>query len=293
MNRAVFDLPLQTYKEWVRACPDSLEWVQPQGIGEPLMYPHLIEALAYAKKRGLKTMFYTNATLLTGSMTEQLLETRLDTLTYSVDGYDERSFRTRVGASWKKVRGNIEYFQHYRNNGGYQTYTTVRATLTKLNRYHLFKFLNFWKTRVDNVAMMSLVDFPTPAQLDRTPYASGKGFQCYHMFNPGPRPLTPVLTVLNNGNVVLCCQDWFSDYVMGNLYKQKPLDAFNSPIYQRIRYGMMTGTKYPLLCEYCKLGKLRKRIRLDPYRLGFKVASRLVNTVHRFVDVIGAEQSAT
>jgi len=284
MNRRVFHLPFETYKRWVRACPESTTWVQPQGIGEPLMYPHIVDALSFAKKRGLNTMLYTNATLLTANMSEQILEAGIDELTFSIDGFNERSFETRVGASWKKVVRNVDYFHRIRNKRGYKTYTKVRATITPNNRFRIMDFVNFWIKRTDDVAMMPLVMFPTPEQLDKTPYAmSNKGFQCYHIFDVNPRAKTPALAVLNNGNVVLCCQDWFSDYVMGNLHSQSPIEAFNSPKYAAIRHGMTTGTKYPFLCEFCRLGKIGKKHRFNLFRIASRGCIHVLKRIYQVI----------
>jgi len=283
MNRDVFHLPIDVFKKWVKDSPNTVEWIQPQGIGEPLMYPDLIEALAYSKKRGLKTMFYTNATLLTRSMSERLLEVGLNDLTYSIDGFNTHSFGTRIGASWKKTVSNIEVFQQLRDKGGYGTHTLVRATITKRNRFRVIDFIEFWKGRVDEVGMMPLVNFPTPEQLDKTPYAMGKGFKCYHIFDlQKPAHIThstPVCTVLNNGNVVLCCQDWFSDYVCGNLYEEKPNEVFNSDRMNKIREAMVSGFRYPLLCEYCRLGKQGKSHQRNLFRLGFLAARKLISSI--------------
>lgn len=266
LKRGIFHLPIDIYKRWVKSAPYA-SWIQPQGIGEPLMYPWIAEALSYAKAQGKRTMFYTNASLLVKGMSERILDAGIDYLTFSVDGYDARTFASRAGLSWKKVYANILGFQHLRDKGGYETRTIIRATITDLNKWRIPNFFLFWRGKVDDVRMSRNVRFPTPEQLSRTPYAHGKGFQCYHIFDLQPRPTSPVITILNDGNVVLCCQDWFSDYIMGNLYEQSILDAFNSPQYEKIRQGMTAGTKYPYLCEFCRLAKIHKKHTQSPYQM--------------------------
>jgi len=274
MKRKVYDLPLQDFKRWVKSAPYA-EWVQPQGIGEPLIYPHIVEALAYAKRLHRKTMFYTNASLLTRELSEQLLGCELDDLTFSVDGFNESTFQTRHGLSWSKVLRNIITFQQMKIQGGYSTHTKIRGTITDKNKHHMLQFYLFWRDKVDTVAMMPQVKFPARDSIDHMPYTSGNGFRCYHIFDPEPRPLTPAITILNNGNVVVCCQDWFSDYVMGNLYESTILDVFNSGAYNQLRHGMMTGRKYPVLCEYCRLGKLGKTHRAKPSTLLWRGINKL------------------
>lgn len=277
MDRRIFDLPFEDFKKWVRSAPYA-EWVQPQGIGEPLIYPWIVDAISFIKAQGKKAMFYTNASLLTTGMSARLLDAGLDEITYSVDGFDEYTFGTREGLKWKTVLRNTEEFKRLRDRGGYHTRIKVRATITKRNRFRVFQFFKFWRKRVDVPGMMPEVSFPKPSELDRTPYATGKGFRCYHIFDPGPRPLTPVITILNNGNVVVCCQDWFSDYIMANLYETPILEAFNNPAFNRIREGMSTGLIYPYLCEFCRLGKLGKTHRIKPTTILMKI-SRKINLI--------------
>jgi len=269
MKRRIFNLRIDRYKKWVKALPFECLWVQPQGIGETLMYPHFIEALEYAKKHKKKTMFYTNASLLTPSMSEQILETDLDSITFSIDGFSEDTFKSRVGLSWKKTLNNITVFLHMKQKGGYHTETGVRGTITDCNKWKMFNYYIFWRGKTDKIGMVREVRFPSPNELDETPYAySDKGFSCYHIFNqPDSEDSVPAITVLNNGNVVICCQDWFNDYVMANLYETNIVDAFNNKNFNEMRKGMITGTRYPLLCEYCRLSKINKNHLLSPYNI--------------------------
>jgi MoaA/NifB/PqqE/SkfB family radical SAM enzyme len=279
MRRPIFHLPLYVFKNWVRQARNETEWIQPQGIGEPLLYPDLIEALSFAKRKGKKTMFYTNASLLTHDMSESLLDVGLDSLTFSVDGFNEQSFNTRIGVNWKKVLENVRRFQKMKIQGGYATVTNVRGTITDRNKWNIFKYYYFWRKMVDVVSMMNYINFPDPEQLDKNRFAWGGGFECYHIFNPEPRPLTPAITILNNGNVVVCCQDWFSHYVMGNARFTKIYDIWNGEIFNKLRKFMKKGFCYPYLCEFCRLGKVRKRNRLSFFRIIARSSSKLIEVL--------------
>jgi hypothetical protein len=280
MRRKLLHLPIEDYKRWCRNVPAYTDWVQPQGIGEPLMYPDIAEAISYPKTLGKKVMFYTNASLLTQDRAELILDAGLDFLTFSVDGFDEQTFQSRKGLRWKPVLQNIMRFQKLRDQRGYTCKTQIRGTITDLNKWKIFQYYWFWTGKVDVVTMMPFVQFPTPQELDRKPWNSGTGFMCYHLF-PVKMPLTPAVAILNNGDVVVCCQDWHSDYVMSNLYadpwKHDPVAAFNSEKYEELRIGMQSGAKYPNLCEYCRLGKINKSHRRNPFRFYAKVSMRIAN----------------
>ena len=83
--------------------------------GEPLLHPRIGEMIGYAHNRGLKTILHTNATLLDEEKTEMLLDTGLNHLSFSVDGWDRESYeRVRVGADFDGIVARIEHFLHRR-----------------------------------------------------------------------------------------------------------------------------------------------------------------------------------
>lgn len=64
-------------------------------MGEPLLYPDLSRAVAYAKGKGLKVCLTTNGWLMTDAMLKKLLEEHIDHIIFSVQTPDTVSFRLR------------------------------------------------------------------------------------------------------------------------------------------------------------------------------------------------------
>ena len=79
------------------------------GYGEPLLHPEIEQMLRMAKEAGRRTELITNALLLDHSMAEKLVNARLDTLIFSVDGLSPETYEAiRIGASFEQVRKNVE-----------------------------------------------------------------------------------------------------------------------------------------------------------------------------------------
>jgi len=76
------------------------------GFGEPLLDPDLCARIRYAKERGIgKVQLTTNASLLDEEKARGLIDSGLDEIMLSVDGYDEPSYaRVRVGLDFGTVR---------------------------------------------------------------------------------------------------------------------------------------------------------------------------------------------
>jgi radical SAM protein with 4Fe4S-binding SPASM domain len=79
--------------------------------GEPLIHPQLPWMIQRAGSAGLKTRLHTNATLLSPEMSQKLLSSGLDFISFSFDGYDASSYeKNRRGASFSRTVENIKYF---------------------------------------------------------------------------------------------------------------------------------------------------------------------------------------
>ena len=86
----------------------GLERLTLQGLGEPLLVPHLVEMVAYAADRGVAVGFNTNGTLLTDAKAERLIGAGLAWLHVSVDGATPATYTSiRSGSSFDRVRRGV------------------------------------------------------------------------------------------------------------------------------------------------------------------------------------------
>ena len=243
------DMDFNLYKKIVDSCP-SAETVQVSGFGEPLLYPHLVEAVAYARKKKKKVRFYTNASLLTEDLSVQLLRAGLSEIRFSVDNYTKKGYESlRPGLKWEDVLTNIVRFEHLKRRGGYKTATLLRMTRTKENHNHIPKIVEFWERIVPRTAITSEVYIPPPNMLREKPFSSEKPINCMRVKQH--------LSVKSDGTLILCCRDWFKVYPMGNLVEEHALHAFNGQKFNEVREALVKGRNYPSLCKYCKTSPLR------------------------------------
>lgn len=251
-----FDL----YKRIIDSCPSSEE-IHPQGLGEPLLYPHFIEALAYAKKKGKRVLFYTNAALLDNDVSEQMLDVLdgVDRIRFSVDGYDKDTYEaTRPGLPWKTVLANIENFQRLKDRGGYSLQTLVRMCETEENESVMKSMVGFWRERVDQVSVIREIYVPTPTELAGRKTASGELQSSPHLSKLSDGTLVfcekPFrhLTVLSDGTLVFCCRDGYGINAMADLNEEPDiLKAFNNEQFQKVREALRRGRDYPIVCHTC------------------------------------------
>lgn len=107
LNKIEGSLSFDSFKQIVDDLP-GLETITMQGLGEPLLAPHLFEMIEYAAARDIAVGFNTNGTLLTRAKAERLVKAGLDWLHISVDGANAATYESiRDGSSFERVESNV------------------------------------------------------------------------------------------------------------------------------------------------------------------------------------------
>jgi len=88
--------------------------------GEPLLHPEIDKMVEYAKKKGLIDVYFnTNAVRLDEEMSKRLIDSGLDRLSISFEGYTKEVYeKYRVGGKYEKVLSNIEMIQSLKSRLG-------------------------------------------------------------------------------------------------------------------------------------------------------------------------------
>jgi radical SAM protein with 4Fe4S-binding SPASM domain len=117
------------------------------GVGEPLLNPYLVSMLEYAKRGSFKVGFTTNLTTLNESKAEKLINTNIDYVYVSFDGATKKTFEElRVGASFEKVRSNIEMLLKKRKDKNkYLPIVKLTATLSYDNSKEILGLIKIAK----------------------------------------------------------------------------------------------------------------------------------------------------
>jgi radical SAM protein with 4Fe4S-binding SPASM domain len=107
INRAQGAMSMELFRRLVDGTP-GLARLTLQGLGEPLLQPHLLDMVAYAKARGIVVGFNSNAMLLTRERADRLVAVGLDWLHVSLDGATAETYEgIRSRADFARVAGNL------------------------------------------------------------------------------------------------------------------------------------------------------------------------------------------
>lgn len=239
-------MDMDLFKALIDATP-FIQEIHPQTRGEPLLYPHFVEALQYCKDRGRTVRFYTNGSLMNRKMAVDVLNTRVDEIRFSIDDcVPDRYFISRPGPDFYTVIRNLRRIITLRDASNSPTRIVVRATLTNVNKRFqkdIEKFFSF----ADNFCFVKEINFPSSAQIIEKPFCLNQS----SLFCPDP---FRVVSIRWNGKPVLCCNDWYDNYPTGKILGKSvtPNDIMSVfHLTKSIGQEMLNGV-IPVLCVDCR-----------------------------------------
>jgi len=210
--------------------------------GESLIHPELHRMISYAKERGLLVKLNTNATILSEKKSREILESGLDLISFSIDGYEKEVFeRIRVGAHFERVVNNVRTFLQLKKDGGYKrpltqieimeflAYSDTDVNEKRVSFFNNFKGLSFDRTILrkphnvgGNVALTE-----TQGYAVRKKHYSPCSFPWYS------------LAIHWNGNVCPCPRDFMGDLVIGNIRTTSLVDIWNGEKMLNVRKNIL------------------------------------------------------
>ncbi len=221
--------------------------------GESLLHPHFIECLQYAKEKGIGPIqFATNGLLLNEETVDQILNTGIDFISFSLDTLDPNVYKSTrkhgdLNASMKNVIGLSKKCKERKRNG--LPVPTLQVSTIELDDYmnEQKAFINFWKQHVDIVRVYYEHD-------EKGRFRDSNVQQM--LSNLGQRqPCRKVFTdmlIYWDGSLALCNYDWEGGLDL-NINEMSLSDAWHSACYEKIRQMHNENTLSPaVMCSSCE-----------------------------------------
>ncbi len=116
------------------------------GQGEPMLNKHIVDMVAYAKKKGMYVRIVTNGSRLFAKQAEAFVDLGLDRLQLSLNAGDPETYPkihvTESPENFKKVIANIRYLTDYKRKVGREApYTRISFVITSRNCAELDKMV--------------------------------------------------------------------------------------------------------------------------------------------------------
>lgn len=208
--------------------------------GESLLHPQIDEMIRYARARSIRTRINTNGTRLSEEMGRKLIESELDILSLSFDGYDREMYeKNRPNANFDQVLGNINRFLKLKKDmGSDKPFVAIEVMELADNTPEEF-------TRMRRGFLSQFEGLPLDKFVIRKPHnwagmiSVGKNKDKESQQSRIPCPLLwHALVVFWDGRVLPCPQDFFGSLVLGDVREQKLMDVWNSESIRALRSEM-------------------------------------------------------
>jgi radical SAM protein with 4Fe4S-binding SPASM domain len=220
--------------------PDSTIW--PAIMGESLVAGDLfIEMLEYAREKGTKIVWNSNAVLLNDRWLKKILDLELKEIILGVDAATEATYdKIRCGGDYKRVVDNA--CKLLENNKG-KTRITVQFIEQGLNSGEMESFKQFWLSKGAVVKIRPKLGWGDAVQTPKLILGQEE--------RKGPCPwLIRTVSIHYNGVVVQCDADWDQKYAVGDLEKSTLEEIWQGELaLRRMRHRNMDFDFEP--CKHC------------------------------------------
>ncbi len=298
MGRKNEHMSMTVFEKIVAEGAGFVEFMWLHLFGEPLINKNIYRMIDMAEDAGIRTGISTNATLLDEKAATAILASRLSIILLCLDGATKETFeRIRLGAKFDKVSANIRRFAEIKRSRQSNLKVDLQMIDMTANREEEELFQLQWRGQgFDSVTVKPfhvwanqdehLIQIMQPAP----PQQSG---QCYE-------PWTG-LTVLADGTVVPCCNDYAGRMPLGDLKTQSLREVWNAEPMRALRRRFLGDTPdlAGTICEACPYGvasELQARTgsgpfdaigqQFDHYMRGADPMPRLEDTGHRLLDLL-------
>lgn len=205
--------------------------------GESLLHPGVGEMVRYAGGNGIHTRINTNGLLLDRELSRSLIESQLDILSFSFDGYDREMYENnRPGSNFDTVLTNVLGMldQKKMMNSSKPFVALELMEISDLPRPELMK------KRRDFLKMFR--GLPLDKFVIRRPHNWAGLIETSAQSTPQTRIPCPLLwhamVVFWDGRVMPCPQDFFGALEVGNLRRQNLQDVWNGDALRAMRHEM-------------------------------------------------------
>lgn len=247
MEDEVFKKAVEEAKEYTRFL-----WLH--HFGEPMVDKKIHERIKYCKSQGIDVGISTNGTLFNQAMSKNLLESGLDKVLISFDGATKRTYeQIRKGGNFDRTKEEVTNFLKMKKLGNYAK-PKVIMQIIKMNETEkeIKNFEESWKGLVDEVCIKS---FNTWGNQIKTAHILPEQLQNYRKKQNSKRPpcyyLWHSLIIYWDGSVSVCCRDYDTKFVLGNIMQNSLEELWNGGRIVALRESQTKGNFNNPLCKNC------------------------------------------
>src|ERR1051326_2677194 len=241
------DMSDAVFERLVREAGSTAEHMMLIGLGEPFLDPQIFERIEFCHRHSISSLLSTNGTFLDEKCAARILDSPLEQITLSFDGYKKETFEFfRKGAKFEKVRDNFVRFARLKHQRRSRLQVVVQMVRMDGNAAETGDFLAFWSS-IPGVDRLRIKADETNLMRPHAGHTAAEWKHPCHYLWRGP------MYVKQNGDVYPCCQSYMLDGAPVGRIPDQPLhQIWNSAAMENMRRLHVTGRAGEVdICSRC------------------------------------------
>lgn len=214
--------------------------------GEPMLHPRFIDAIRYAKERGVNEVStLTNGSKLTPEFFEETMEAGIDWITVSFDGLYEEYEKNRYPQKFDVMYVRLRSIKKIKEKNGKVKPVIKIQSVWPAIRDNPSEFYNMMSKVSDLVAFNPIIDFAHSTPFEDIEFE--EDFSCPQLYQR--------LVVGADGLVMMCSNDEESEHIIGDARSEKIHDIWHGEKLNEVRalHKKNRGFKEVDVCRKCYL----------------------------------------
>ena len=256
-------MPLDLYMNIIDKVSKKSFYLNLYFQGEPMMHPDFIEMIAYAKSKRMFVFTSTNGHFLTEKSAKQMIDSKLDKLIISFDGYNQDSYeKYRVGGKFEKVTQGIKNIAQAKKETKSKSPLLIAQVLVlKTTENHLdeikslalsigadkveYKKAQFYNPNKEGTLL------PLNPRYLRYQFTEMNGWVLKTNKKKRCARLWKTTVISWQGDVLPCCYDKDANYCYGNIKHQELKDIIDNPKAKIFRKNVSKSRSNYDICSNC------------------------------------------
>lgn len=210
--------------------------------GESTLNKHFVEAVAYAKAKGIpEVSTLTHGKKFTGNFLRQSVAAGIDWITISIDGTGETYNKIRHPLTWEATLGRLKEIKALKEELGVQKPVIKVQGIWPAIRENPSRYYNELAPYTDLIAYNPLIDY---LRNDKD-IVYEENFACPQLYQR--------LVIGSDGKVMMCSNDEDSQHVIGDAYTQTVHEIWHGEALSKVReaHSRHDGFKEIGVCRAC------------------------------------------
>lgn len=204
---------------------------------EPLLDQNIFEYIAYAKEKmpNVRQTISSNGKKLDSNIIEKFIKSGIDRVFISIPTLEPLYYEKLMGF-------NIDNILDAINNTKPEYYKYIRIAIPETKYYEKQKFDEFFGTKG-----IKCIPWKMEAKKNWVNYDSIRHIGNFDVQCGCDRPLDQAI-ISSNGDVLICCRDWYHENVLGNILDNSLEQVWNSATAKSIQSKIVNKDYNSIVC---------------------------------------------